>query len=215
MLDTIMEIEEGNVSELTKDLAYQGAQDKSALLLRKDGKTELSVYKTLNDIPMGYIEGASFIATLACVHALEATRSDIHIQWPCRLMQAGSPLGEISVSAGFKGGLFAVVSFAFGDLLSDTEIDNILLRVSDELEAWRQGVVDKKILAGPVSQCLNEYFDYVKELGKDTLVQTPEGKLIHVGYFGGLDVWGHAIVVDENEKEKSFAPGEAILICTE
>ncbi len=215
MLDNIIEIEEGNVPELVKDLAYHDAKDGSALIKKCDSGCNLAIYKTLADIPMGYIEGAAFIATLAAVHALEKSMDDIKIQWPTTIMHAGSELADVSVAAGFKGGLFAVVSLEFKQDLTEEQIDAVVSSVVAELANWRQDVVDKKILVGPVSQCLSEYFDYIPELGHEALVQTPEGKLIFAGTFGGLDVWGHAIVVDGQNNEKSIAPGEAILVYTD
>ncbi len=215
MVDNIIQIQEGNVSELTKDLAYHGAKDGSALLKRSDDKTELSIYKVLNGIPMGYIEGASFIATLAAVHVFEGKLEDIHITWPWTVKSNDEDICQISTSAGFKGELFAVISFVISADVSDDLIELLVDGVCRELESWRQAVCDKLILAGPVSQCLSEYFDYIHELGKSTLVQNPDGKLIYTGEFGGLDVWGHAIVVGEGNVEKTFAPNEAILICTE
>ncbi len=215
MLDTIMVVDEGDVFDLMKDLAYQGAQDGATLLCRDDECCRLSIFKKLHDVPMGYIEGAAFIATLAAAHGMEKSYEEIHIEWPFTIKRAGQKVCTLSTSAGFQGGLFSVVNLEFTSDISEDALDMVVTQVVEELEKWREDVVNKKILAGPVSQCLSEYFDYIPELGKDTLVQTPEGKLIHVGYFGGLDVWGHAIIVDDQEKEKSFAPGEVILIPTE
>ncbi len=215
MLENIMQIEKGDVSELVKDLAYHDAKDGSALVKKTKTGCQLALFKTLHDVPMGYIEGAAFIATLACVHALEKSISNIKIKWPTSIMHNGNELALISLSAGFKAGLFAVVTIDFTEQLNDDQIDEVVDCVYKELDQWRMDVIDKKILAGPVSQCLSEYFDYIPELGLGTLVQTPEGKLVYAGVFGGLDVWGHAIVVDDNNNEKSFTPGEVVLICTE
>ena len=215
MLDNIIQIEEGNISELTKDLAYHNAQDGSSIVMVRDSGVEIGIFKKLDGVPMGYIEGVGFITTLACAHALEKSFEDVHIEWPFSVYSGSERLSTIAASAGFQNGLFASITIAFDTKISEQTIDSLVESVIAELEQWRADVVDKKILAGPVSQCLSEYFDYVRELGHETLVQTPEGKLIYAGSFGGLDVWGHAIVVDSEENEKSFAPGEVILIPAE
>ena len=215
MLDNIIEIEEGNVEELAKDLAYHDAKDGSSLVKITNNGCELAIFKALSEIPMGYIEGAAFVATLACVHALQKSIDSIEIKWPTTIMHQKSELAQVSVSAGFKNGLFAVITVEFVQKITEDQIDLLVTTVVDELEKWREDVVAKKILAGPVSQCLSEYFDYIPELGHETLVQNPDGKLVFAGTFAGLDVWGHALVVDENNNERSYAPGEAMLISTD
>lgn len=82
--------------------------------------------------------------------------------------------------------------------------DAMMARVN----AWAARMASMPVGMGPMAPVLNEYFDMVPMLGHQVAVLGPNGNAIDMGTFGGLDIWGRAVVVTPTG-EQTF-PAEAV-----
>lgn len=76
------------------------------------------------------------------------------------------------------------------------------------VDAWAARMASMPVGMGPMAPVLNEYFDMVPMLGHQVAVLGPNGNAIDTGTFGGLDIWGRAVVVTPTG-EQTF-PAEAV-----
>ncbi len=76
------------------------------------------------------------------------------------------------------------------------------------VDAWAERMASMPVGMGPMAPVLNEYFDMVPMLGHQVAVLGPNGNAIDTGTFGGLDIWGRAVVVTP-AGEQTY-PAEAV-----
>ena len=86
--------------------------------------------------------------------------------------------------------------------------------VVQSVSAWEQQVKRARSFAGPIALILSDYFDMVPLLGQQVNKVYPSGSVALTARFGGIDVWGHAILVDKDGKEILVSEEEASVVPT-
>ena len=170
-------------------------------------------------VSMPYVPAVPYVVALGLCQFLRAADESFGICWPYDICYKDQVVASIKATAGYQEGMFAVVS-----VVADAKalcpafnvVDNIELlskKVSDlvvqSVSVWEQQVKRARSFAGPIALILSDYFDMVPLLGQQVNKVYPSGNVALTARFGGIDVWGHAILVDEDGKEILVSEDEA------
>ncbi len=173
-------------------------------------------------VSMPYVPAVPYVVALGVCQFLRAADEGFGIYWPYDICYKDQVVASIKATAGYQEGMFAVVSvvadakalsLAF-DVADNTEL--LAKRVSElvvqSVSAWEQQVKRARSFAGPIALILSDYFDMVPLLGQQVNKVYPSGNVALTARFGGIDVWGHAILVDEDGKEILVSEDEASVV---
>lgn len=78
-------------------------------------------------------------------------------------------------------------------------------------DAWAADVNAGRAVAGPLAPILSDYFDALPLIGHDVRVVYPNGNVMGLGTFLGVDVWGRADVRMGSGKEVTLSSEQASL----
>ena len=173
-------------------------------------------------ISMPYVPAVPYVVALGLCQFLRAKDKSFGIRWPYDICYKDQAIASIKAAAGYQEGMFAVVSIAADSgalCLAFDVADNIELlakKVSElvvqSVSVWEQQVKRARSFAGPIALILSDYFDMVPLLGQQVNKVYPSGNVALTARFGGIDVWGHAILVDEDGKEILVSEDEASVV---
>ena len=173
-------------------------------------------------VSMPYVPAVPYVVALGVCQFLRAADEDFGICWPYDICYKDQVVASIKATAGYQEGMFAVVSVAADsdalctafDVADNTELlaKKIAGLVVQSVSAWEQQVKCARSFAGPIALILSDYFDMVPLLGQQVNKVYPNGTVALTARFGGIDVWGHAILVDKNGKEILVSEDEASVV---
>lgn len=173
-------------------------------------------------VSMPYVPAVPYVVALGLCQFLRALDENFGIRWPYDICYKDQVVASIKATAGYQEGMFAVVS-----VVADAKVLNLAFDVADNTEllakrvselvvhsvsAWEQQVKRARSFAGPIALILSDYFDMVPLLGQQVDKVYPSGNVALTARFGGIDVWGHAILVDEDGKEILVSEEEASVV---
>ncbi len=173
-------------------------------------------------VSMPYVPAVPYVVALGVCQFLRAADEGFGICWPYDICYKDQVIASIKATAGYQEGMFAVVSvvadakalsLAF-DVADNTELlaKKVSELVVQSVSAWEQQVKRARSFAGPIALILSDYFDMVPLLGQQVNKVYPSGNVALTARFGGIDVWGHAILVDEDGKEILVSEDEASVV---
>ena len=173
-------------------------------------------------VSMPYVPAVPYVVALGVCQFLRAADEGFGICWPYDICYKDQVVASIKATAGYQEGMFAVVSvtadakalsLAF-DVADNTELlaKKVSELVVQSVSAWEQQVKRARSFAGPIALILSDYFDMVPLLGQQVNKVYPSGNVALTARFGGIDVWGHAILVDEDGKEILVSEDEASVV---
>ena len=173
-------------------------------------------------VSMPYVPAVPYVVALGLCQFLRAQDESFGIRWPYDICYKDQVVASIKATAGYQEGMFAVVSvvadakalsLAF-DVADNTELlaKKVSELVVQSVSAWEQQVKRARSFAGPIALILSDYFDMVPLLGQQVNKVYPSGNVALTARFGGIDVWGHAILVDEDGKEILVSEDEASVV---
>ena len=173
-------------------------------------------------VSMSYVPAVPYVVALGVCQFLRAADDNFGICWPYDICYKDQVVASIKVTAGHQEGMFAVVSVvadakALNSVFGIAENKELLAKKVSELVVqsvgtWEQQVKHVRSFAGPIALILSDYFDVVPLLGQQVNKVYPNGNVALTARFGGIDVWGHAILVDENGKEILVSEDEASVV---
>ena len=173
-------------------------------------------------VSMPYVPAVPYVVALGACQFLRAVDEDFGIRWPYDICYKDQVVATIKATAGYQEGMFAVVSVAADsdalctafDVADNTELlaKKIAELVVQSVSAWEQQVKRARSFAGPIALILSDYFDMVPLLGQQVNKVYPNGTVALTARFGGIDVWGHAILVDKDGKEILVSEDEASVV---
>lgn len=173
-------------------------------------------------VSMPYVPAVPYVAALGVCQFLRAADESFGICWPYDICYKDQVVASIKATAGYQEGMFAVVSVvadseALCSVFDVTDNKELLAKKVSELvvqsvSAWEQQVKRARSFAGPIALILSDYFDMVPLLGQQVNKVYPSGNVALTARFGGIDVWGHAILVDEDGKEILVSEDEASVV---
>ena len=171
------------------------------------------------EVSMPYVPAVPYVVALGVCQFLRATDEGFGICWPYDICYKDQVVASIKTTAGYQEGMFAVVSVVADakalslvfDVAGNTELlsKKVSELVVQSVSAWEQQVKRARSFAGPIALILSDYFDMVPLLGQQVNKVYPSGNVALTARFGGIDVWGHAILVDEDGKEILVSEDEA------
>ncbi|WP_314019523.1 hypothetical protein [Lancefieldella parvula] len=173
-------------------------------------------------VSMPYVPAVPYVVALGVCQFLRAKDESFGICWPYDICYKDQVVASIKAAAGYHEGMFAVVSIAadvktlssaFG-VAGNTELlaNKVSELVVQSVSAWEQQVKRARSFAGPIALILSDYFDMVPLLGQQVNKVYPSGNVALTARFGGIDVWGHAILVDQDGKEILVSEEEASVV---
>ena len=203
-------------SELTFDPA-------SASVSPSSGEKPFEVATVVRlGVSMPYVPAVPYVVALGLCQFLRAKDEGFGIRWPYDICYKDQVIVSIKATAGYQEGMFAVVSIATdsGALCSalgvagNTELlaKKVSELVVQSVSAWEEQVKRARSFAGPIALILSDYFDMVPLLGQQVNKVYPSGNVALTARFGGIDVWGHAILVDQDGKEILVSEEEASVV---
>lgn len=203
-------------SESASELASSPASPSS-------GEKPLEVASVLRlEVSMPYVPAVPYVVALGVCQFLRAADEGFGICWPYDICYKDQVVASIQATAGYQEGMFAVVSIAADsevlcsafDAVDNTELlaKKISELVVQSVETWEQQVKHARSFAGPIALILSDYFDMVPLLGQQVNKVYPNGNVALTARFGGIDVWGHAILVDKDGKEILVSEDEASVV---
>ena len=170
-------------------------------------------------VSMPYVPAVPYVVALGLCQFLRAADESFGIHWPYDICYKGQVIASIKATAGYQEGMFAVVSIAADpkvlcsafDVADNTELlaKKVSELVVQSVSVWEQQVKRARSFAGPIALILSDYFDMVPLLGQQVNKVYPSGNVALTARFGGIDVWGHAILVDQDGKEILVSEEEA------
>ena len=173
-------------------------------------------------VSMPYVPAVPYVVALGLCQFLRAKDESFGIRWPYDICYKDQVIASIKATAGYQEGMFAVVSIAadpkvlcsaFG-VADNTEL--LAKKVSElvvkSVSVWEQQAKRARSFAGPIALILSDYFDMVPLLGQQVNKVYPSGNVALTARFGGIDVWGHAILVDQDGKEILVSEDEASVV---
>ncbi len=173
-------------------------------------------------VSMPYVPAVPYVVALEVCQFLRVADDNFGICWPYDICYKDQVVASIKATAGYQEGMFAVVSVvadvkALNSVFDVAESKELLAKKVSELVVqsvgtWEQQVKHVRSFAGPIALILSDYFDVVPLLGRQVNKVYPNGNVALTARFGGIDVWGHAILVDENGKEILVSEDEASVI---
>lgn len=173
-------------------------------------------------VSMPYVPAVPYVVALGVCQFLRTADKSFGICWPYDICYKDQVVASIKATAGYQEGMFAVVSvvadakalsLAF-DVADNTELlaKKVSKLVVQSVSAWEQQVKRARSFAGPIALILSDYFDMVPLLGQQVNKVYPSGNVALTARFGGIDVWGHAILVNEDGKEILVSEDEASVV---
>jgi len=173
-------------------------------------------------VSMPYVPAVPYVVALGLCQFLRAADENFGICWPYDICYKDQVIASIKATAGYQEGMFAVVSIvadvkalssAF-DVADNTELlaKKVSALVAQSVSVWEQQVKRARSFAGPIAMILSDYFDMVPLLGQQVNKVYPSGNVALTARFGGIDVWGHAILVDQDGKEILVSEDEASVV---
>jgi BirA family biotin operon repressor/biotin-[acetyl-CoA-carboxylase] ligase len=203
-------------SELTFDPASAPARPSSG-----EKPFEVATVVRLG-VSMPYVPAVPYVVALGLCQFLRAKDEGFGIRWPYDICYKDQVVASIKATAGYQEGMFAVVSVvadvktlssAF-DVADNTELlaNKVSELVVQSVSVWEQQVKHARSFAGPIALILSDYFDMVPLLGQQVNKVYPSGNVALTARFGGIDVWGHAILVDQDGKEILVSEDEASVV---
>lgn len=173
-------------------------------------------------VSMPYVPAVPYAVALGLCQFLRAADENFGIRWPYDICYKDQVVASIKATAGYQEGMFAVVSIvadvkalssAFG-VAGNTEFlaNKVSELVVQSVSVWEQQVKRARSFAGPIALILSDYFDMVPLLGQQVNKVYPSGNVALTARFGGIDVWGHAILVDQDGKEILVSEEEASVV---
>lgn len=173
-------------------------------------------------VSMPYVPAVPYVVALGVCQFLRAADDNFGIYWPYDICYKDQVVASIKATAGYQEGMFAVVSVvadakALNSVFDVAENKELLAKKVSELVVqsvgiWEQQVKHARSFAGPIALILSDYFDMVPLLGQQVNKVYPNGNVALTARFGGIDVWGHAILVDENGEEILVSEDEASVV---
>lgn len=173
-------------------------------------------------VSMPYVPAVPYVVALGVCQFLRVADDNFGIYWPYDICYKDQVVASIKATAGYHEGMFAVVSVvadakALNSVFDITENKELLAKKVSELVVqsigtWEQQVKHARSFAGPIALILSDYFDVVPLLGQQVNKVYPNGNVALTARFGGIDVWGHAILVDENGREILVSEDEASVV---
>ena len=173
-------------------------------------------------VSMPYVPAVPYVVALGVCQFLRAQDESFGICWPYDICYKDQVVASIKATAGYQEGMFAVVSVVADakllspvfDVADNTEL--LAKKVSElvirSVSVWEQQVKRARSFAGPIALILSDYFDMVPLLGQQVNKVYPSGNVALTARFGGIDVWGHAILVDQDGKEILVSEDEASVV---
>lgn len=173
-------------------------------------------------VSMPYVTAVPYVVALGVCQFLRAADDNFGICWPYDICYKDQVVASIKATAGYQEGMFAVVSVVANAKALNSAFDvadnkELLAKKVSELvvqsvDTWEHQVKHARSFAGPIALILSDYFDMVSLLGQQVNKVYPNGNVALTARFGGIDVWGHAILVDENGKEILVSEDEASVV---
>ena len=173
-------------------------------------------------VSMPYVPAVPYVVALGFCQFLHAKDESFGIRWPYDICYKDQVIASIKATAGYQEGMFAVVSIAADsealcsvfDVADNTELlaNRVSELVVQSVSVWEQQVKRTRSFAGPIALILSDYFDMVPLLGQQVNKVYPSGNVALTARFGGIDVWGHAILVDQDGKEILVSEEEASVV---
>ena len=173
-------------------------------------------------VSMPYVPAVPYVVALGLCQFLRAKDEGFGIRWPYDICYKDQVVASIKATAGYQEGMFAVVSIAADpnvlcsafDVADNTELlaKKVSELVVQSVSVWEQQVKRARSFAGPIALILSDYFDVVPLLGQPVNKVYPSGSVALTARFGGIDVWGHAILVDQDGKEILVSEEEASVV---
>lgn len=173
-------------------------------------------------VSMPYVPAVPYVVALGVCQFLRAADDNFGICWPYDICYKDQVVASIKATAGYQEGMFAVVSVvadakALSSAFDVADNKELLAKKVSELVVqcvgtWEQQVKHARSFAGPIALILSDYFDMVPLLGQQVNKVYPNGNIALTARFGGIDVWGHAVLVDENGKEILVSADEASVV---
>lgn len=173
-------------------------------------------------VSMPYVPAVPYVVALGLCQFLRAQDEGFGICWPYDICYKDQVVASIKATAGYQEGMFAVVSVAADsealcsvfDVTDNTELlaKKVSELVVQSVSVWEQLVKRARSFAGPIALILSDYFDMVPLLGQQVNKVYPSGNVALTARFGGIDVWGHAILVDQDGKEILVSEEEASVV---
>lgn len=174
------------------------------------------------EVSMPYVPAVPYVVALGVCQFLRGADEGFGICWPYNICYKDQVVASIKAAAGYQEGMFAVVSVAADSEVLFTAFDSagnteLLAKKVSELvvqsvSVWEQQVKHARSFAGPIALILSDYFDMVPLLGQQVNKVYPNGNVALTARFGGIDVWGHAILVDKDGKEILVSEDEASVV---
>ena len=174
------------------------------------------------EVSMPYVPAVPYVVALGVCQFLRGADEGFGICWPYNICYKDQVVASIKATAGYQEGMFAVVSVAADsealcsafDAVDNTELlaKKISELVVQSVSIWEQQVKHTRSFAGPIALILSDYFDMVPLLGQQVNKVYPNGNVALTARFGGIDVWGHAILVDQDGKEILVSEDEASVV---
>ena len=173
-------------------------------------------------VSVPYVPAVPYVVALGLCQFLRSADEGFGIRWPYDICYKDQVVVSIKATAGYQEGMFAVVSIAadsgvlssaFG-VAGNTELlaKKVSELVVQSVSVWEQQVKRARSFAGPIALILSDYFDLVPLLGQQVNKVYPSGNVALTARFGGIDVWGHAILVDQDGKEILVSEEEASVV---
>lgn len=174
------------------------------------------------EVSMPYVPAVPYVVALGVCQFLRAADEGFGICWPYDICYKDQVVASIKAAAGYQEGMFAVVS-----IVADAKALSLAFDVADNMEllakkvselvvqsvsVWEQQVKRARSFAGPIALILSDYFDMVPLLGQQVNKVYPSGNVALTARFGGIDVWGHAILVDQDGEEILVSEEEASVV---
>lgn len=173
-------------------------------------------------VSMPYVPAVPYVVALGICQLLRTQDESFGIRWPYDICYKDQVVASIKAMAGYQEGMFAVISvvadaralsLAF-DVADNTEflVKKVSELVVQSVSTWEQQVKRARSFAGPIALILSDYFDMVPLLGQQVNKVYLSGNVALTARFGGIDVWGHAILIDEDGKEILVSEDEAYVV---
>lgn len=173
-------------------------------------------------VSMPYVPAVPYVVALGLCQFLHAKDENFGIRWPYDICYKDQVIASIKATAGYQEGMFTVVSIAADskalcsalDVADNTELlaKKVSELVIQSVSVWEQQVKRARSFAGPIALILSDYFDMVPLLGQQVNKVYPSGNVALTARFGGIDVWAHAILVDQDGKEILVSEEEASVV---
>ena len=159
-------------------------------------------------VSMPYVPAVPYVVALGLCQFLRAKDENFGIRWPYDICYKDQVIAVVSIAAD-PGVLSSVFGVAGNTELLAKKVSELVVK---SVSVWEQQVKRARSFAGPIALILSDYFDMVPLLGQQVNKVYPSGNVALTARFGGIDVWGHAILVDQDGKEILVSEEEASVV---